>query len=52
MTASIYPASMPQKANGFRYTAWCKEHQDGLNVKTRPAAKKWCDDHNAEEHND
>jgi len=52
MSATVYPASLSQKANGFRYQAWCHEHKDGMNTKTRPQAKKWCDNHNAAEHAD
>ena len=50
MTAIVYPASLPAKANGFRYQAWCNEHQDGKNTKTKPQAKNWCSAHNEAEH--
>lgn len=50
MSASVYPASLLQKANGLRYQGWCFEHQDGVNTKTRKQAQKWCDEHNTKEH--
>lgn len=50
MTATVYPASLPAKGAGFRYQAWCFDHEDGINCKTRAAAKKWCDAHNEKDH--
>lgn len=52
MSARVVPASLPDKGSGFRYQAWCPEHSDGLNTKTRRQAEKWRDEHNAEEHSD
>lgn len=50
MTATIYPASLPAKANGWRFQAWCNEHQTGKNTKTRRQARSWVEGHNAAEH--
>lgn len=50
MTARVVPASLMAKGGGYRYQAWCAEHHDGVNTKTKNQAQAWVDEHNEKEH--
>lgn len=47
--ASIYPASLQGKANGYRYQAYCFICEDGTNTRSRKKAEEWAEAHNLTE---
>lgn len=50
MSARVVPGSLQAKGSGFRYQAWCADHADGLNTRTKKEAAQWVSDHNESEH--